>query len=397
MTTTLATAPAVDFDPYDPETLRDPRPGQDMVRDAAPVVRIERYRIWATGRYSVARAVLKEWETFISSAGVGIEDMRVRNEWVEPGLLLRVDPPEHTRAKRIMQRILSPANLEDLRGRLLEEAHRRIRALVIRGRFDAVTDLAQPYVLQVFPDAVGISQTGRENLLPWGDMSFNAQGPRNALFLRSAERVEDVQRWVYDNCQRETLAPGGLGQVIYDHVDRGEIEAREAWLLVRGLLTAGLDTTIHTLGIALHYLATNSDQFTLLRADPGLARNAFEEALRLNSTVQNFYRTTSRATEIEGTEIPGGAKLLLLFGAANRDPDVWDDPERFDITRRTQGHLGFGWGVHQCVGQIIARLEGECLLTALAEEASSLEPDGPVSWHLNNAVRGLSSAPLGIA
>lgn len=163
---------------------------------------------------------------------------------------------------------------------------------------------------------------------------------------------------------------------------------------MRSLLTAGIDTTVNGLGAAVWALASFPDQWQRLRADPTLARAAFEEAVRLESPVQTFFRTTTRPVELSGFVIGEGEKVLMFMGAANRDPRRWQEPDRYDITRRTSGHVGFGSGIHMCVGQFVARLEGEVLLSALARKVASIEITGPVKRRYNNTLRGLESLPV---
>src|SRR5206468_2320554 len=168
---------------------------------------------------------------------------------------------------------------------------------------------------------------GGPGRLPQGAaVVFNAFGPRNALFEAAFADAAPVTEWISAACRQEALAPGSLGAQLWEAVDRGEITADQAPLLVRSLLAAGLDTTIYGLGNALYCLATNPDQYALLHADPdGLARAAFEETLRVESPVQTFFRTTTRPVDVAGIEIPDGAKALLFLGSANRDPRRWGD------------------------------------------------------------------------
>ena len=125
-----------------------------------------------------------------------------------------------------------------------------------------------------------------------------------------------------------------------------------------------------------------------------MARNAFEEAVRFESPVQTFFRTTTKDVEIGGCKVGEGEKILMFLGAANRDPRRWNDPDRYDITRKTSGHVGFGAGVHMCVGQLVARLEGEVMLAALARKVAAIEISGPVKRRYNNTLRGLESLPI---
>jgi hypothetical protein len=163
---------------------------------------------------------------------------------------------------------------------------------------------------------------------------------------------------------------------------------------VRSLLSAGLDTTVNGIGAAIYCLARFPEQWARLRHDPSLARNAFEEAIRLESPVQTFFRTTTRDVEISGMHIAEGEKVLMLLGAANRDPRRWDNPDDYDIARRTSGHVGFGGGIHMCVGQLVARLEGEVLLAALARKVATIEITGPIERRYNNTLRGLIRLPI---
>jgi cytochrome P450 len=199
---------------------------------------------------------------------------------------------------------------------------------------------------------------------------------------------------VAEQCQRANLAPEGFGGCIHAHVDSGAITETEAPLLVRSLLSAGIDTTVNGIGAAVYCLARFPDQFARLRADPTLARNAFEEAVRYESPVQTFFRTTTREVELAGVSLGEGKKVLMFLGAANRDPRRWDNPDHYDITRRTAGHVGYGSGIHMCVGQLVARVEGEVMLAALARKVGKIEITGEPKRLYNNTLRGLESLPI---
>jgi 4-methoxybenzoate monooxygenase (O-demethylating) len=387
-------APVLDIDPFDEEFLRAPEPVHRQLRDAGPVVYLERYGIWSMARFAEVQAALRDHQTFCSKAGVGLSDFTKEEPWRPPSLLLEADPPEHTGVRRITARALSPRVIEHLRAEFGQRATELVADLAARGTFDAVPDLAQAYPLRVFPDAVGLRPGGRENLLVYGSMVFNAFGPKNRLLAESMAAAEPVRAWIAECCKRASLAPGGLGAEIYAAAGRDEITEDEAGLLVRSLLSAGVDTTVHTLAWAVHALATNPGQWQALRVDPSLARAAFEETLRHASPVQTFFRTTTRPADVAGTIIPAREKVLLFLGAANRDPRAWPEPDRFDIRRRAAGHVGLGSGIHACVGAALGRLQGELLLTAMARQLSSLELAGPVKPYLNNTIKGLARLPV---
>jgi len=390
-------APVLDDDPFDPAVLVDPYGLYERVRDAGPVVFLERYGVWAMGRHTEVADVVGDWETFSSGRGVGLADFRKEPPWRPPSLLLEADPPAHTPVRKPMIHLMTPKTAKALRPTFEAAAEGLVEELVRRETFDGVADLAEIYPVHVFADAVGLPEEGRHHLLHYAAMVFNAFGPRNDLVEQAFVDAAPAIEWITAACQREALAAGGFGAQIWSAVDEGEITAEQAPILVRSLLGAGLDTTIAGIGNALYCLATNPEQYEILHADPGLARAAFEEALRVEAPAMWFFRTTTRPVDVEGTVIPADAKVLVFFGAANRDPRRWGpDADRYDIRRRTAGHIAFGAGIHVCIGQFIARLEGELILAALARRAPGVALDGVPVPKPNNILRSFRHLPLRI-
>ena len=391
----MTTAPVSDVDPFSTEFFEDPHRIHTVLRDTGPVVWLSAWNCYAVARHVEVFAVLNDWQTFCSGRGVGLSDFAKEKPWRPPSLVLETDPPEHDRARNVLNRVLSPVVVRGLREQFATVADELAAELVGRGEFDAVADLAEVFPLSVFPQAVGLQEEGREHLLAYAGLAFNAFGPPNELRRKALETAGPHVAWVTDQCRRENLRPGGFGAQIHEAAERGEgITADEALLLVRSLLTAGLDTTVNGIGAAAFCLARFPDQYAKLRANPALARGAFEEAIRFESPVQTFFRTTTRPAEIGGITIPEGEKVLMFLGAANRDPRHWPHADSYDIERRAQGHVGFGWGVHNCVGQMLARLEGEVMVAALARRAATMEIAGPVVRRYNNTLRGLESLPV---
>jgi cytochrome P450 len=387
-------APSLDTDPFSDDFLTMPYPHHARMRDAGPVVWLERYGIWAMARHAEVKAVFNDWSSFISSAGVGLANFRTETPFRPKSLILEADPPDHTKARAVLARILSPKMMMQVKAEFTLQAEQLVEALLEKGEIDGTRDLAERYPLRVFPDAVGLSDTGRENLLLYGDMVFNSFGPRNAIFLNAAQRYEPVSRWIMDKCQREELRPGGFGDLIYQAADQGEITYDEAPLLVRSFLSAGVDTTVNGLGNALYCMASYPDQYARLLAMPELARPAFEEVLRFESPVQTFFRTTSRPLEFAGVRMEQNQKVLLFLASANRDERQWKQADVFDIARKPTGHMAFGSGIHGCVGQAVARLEGEVVLSALVRRVKRIELIGEPVRRLNNTLRAFASLPL---
>jgi 4-methoxybenzoate monooxygenase (O-demethylating) len=386
--------PVSDEDPYSTEHMTDPYPLHAALRDLGPVVRLRQYDCWAVARYEEVNAVLLDWETFGSGAGVGLANFRNEKPWRVPSIILEADPPLHSRTHKILARVMAPQVLRDFRPVFEMEARRLVDALLERQDVDGMADIARAFPSKVFPDAVGLQVDGRENLAPYGDMVFNAIGPRNALVDQSMANAGSVIPWIMHSCSRAGLASDGLGAQVYAACDAGEATEDEAGMLVRSLLSAGLDTTIAAIGNALVAFSRFPQQWAILRATPALARSAFDEAMRLESPVQAFFRTTSRAVNLAGVPLEAGEKLLVFFASANRDPRKWDDPDAFDIRRRSGAHVAFGLGIHRCVGEALAELEGEILLNELAQRVRSIAPAGEPVLHLNNSLRSFARIPL---
>ncbi|HKT01363.1 MAG TPA: cytochrome P450 [Rugosimonospora sp.] len=391
------TSPA---DPFALDVLADPYPLHEALREAGPVVYLERYGVYAMARYREVREALRDWQGFQSSAGVGLSNFRYEKPWRPPSLLLEADPPYHDAPRHVLSSILQPRVLRHLRERWSAAATDLVDGLLDgtppggARDIDAVPALAQAYPLLVFPDAVGIGPDGRQRLLPYGDLLFNMFGPANELVAAAAPHAGELSTWVSAQCTREALAPGGFGAAIWQAADRGDITHDQAPLIVRSLLSAGVDTTVLGIQAVLAAFASHPAGWARLVADPGLARVAFDEAVRWASPVQTFFRTATSTVDIGAVTIPDGAKILMFLAAANRDPRRWDEPDAFSLDRDPSGHVGFGFGLHQCVGQHIARLEAECLLHALAARVTAIEPAGEPVPHLNNTLHGWDALPI---
>ena len=237
--------------------------------------------------------------------------------------------------------------------------------------FDAVPTIAQAFPLRVFPDAVGLPQQGRENLLPYGDHNFNAFGPPNDLVAKGAPRVAELSAWVDAQCARDVLAPEGFGADIWAASDRGDITVEQAPLMVRSLLRRAStppSTASPRCCTRSPPIPTSGSGCAPSRPWPGsrsTRRCAGSRPCRPSSG------PPPPTSGVGDHVVPDGKKILMFLGAANRDPRRWaspehPDPDAFDLTRDPSGHVGFGMGIHQCIGQHVARLEAEAVLTALA-------------------------------
>jgi|TARA_Y100001001_G_scaffold9471_1_gene8809 hypothetical protein len=386
--------PNLAIDPFDKVFLGDPYAYHDMIREAGPVVWLDSVGAFAMARYEEVKDSLRDHETFCSSRGVGTLDFAKETPFRPPSLLLEADPPLHDRTRSMMNRIVSLKALKELRPRWQAKAEELVDRLVERRRFDAVKDLSEIFPMMIFPDTIGLRDDGREHLLDYATIVFNAFGPDNDVLREGNEGKEAAIEWVAEACKRDNLKEGGWGMAVFEAADRGECTHEEAERLVRSFLSAGVDTTVNGIGHMVLALAGHPEEYQKLRSNPSLVRRAFEESLRWDSTVQTFFRTTTKRVEVGGAEIPEGQKVLLFLAAANRDPLHWDEPDAFRIERNTSGHVGFGFGIHQCLGQMVARLEGELIGTALAERVASIRLTGAPVRRLNNTLHAIDSVPV---
>ena len=390
----LALLPQLELDPYSEALLLDPYPYYESLRACGEIVWLPLYGACASGRISVVEAVFRDWRTFCSARGVGLADFAREPPWRPPSIVLEVDPPAHERTRRVLARALSPQRVKDLEPHFTHAAARLVESLIDRTSIDGVTDVAEAFPLQVFGDAVGIERLGRRTLLRYGSMVFNALGPDNAIRREALAEAADTTAWIAAACARDALTPDGIGAAVYAAADGGDISVDEAALLVRSLLSAGIDTTVATLANLLLCFADHPAEWHKLRAQPGLIGAAIDEVLRFASPVHTFCRTTAAEASLAGTVIPAGTKILCVMGAANRDPARWEAPDRFDISRAPRAHVAFGNGIHVCVGQHVARQEIAVLLAALVSRVRGIARGGAPQWRPGNAVHTLAHLPL---
>jgi cytochrome P450 len=371
-------AVSCDEDLFSHAAVRNARAVDDRLRELAPVVRLSRENITMLARYENVSEGLKDWRTFSSTSRPWHDPKSVR-----PELLLTDDPPKHTGVRAVVGTALSPRALSKMADAFRTDANSLVARLRERSgtTIDAVADITQPFVYKVLPDLLGLPQAGREHMYAFGHMVWATMGPMNGLFAEAMQNTEPVIEWVDQCCNRENLDPEGLGMQMFYAADRGQITRDEAKLLVQILLSAAADTTVMTLATAIRAFCLFPDQYTLLRSERSLVRNAFDESLRWDSPSRMAGRITTREVEIAGCVIPKGERCGLMFAAANRDPRKWQEPERFDIRRDHRGHVGWGYGVHACVGRVLAQLEADALLGALIEGIEHFEAAGsPEPW-----------------
>jgi cytochrome P450 len=370
--------PLCEDDIFGRDAVRNARAVDDGLREMAPVVRLGRENITMLARYEHVAAGLKDWRSFSSRSRPWHDPKSVR-----PEILLVDDPPEHTRVRNVIGNALSPRALSRMAEHFNADAETLLLAVKQKSGtvIDAVSGITQPFVYKVLPDLLGLPLAGREHMSAFGHMVWATMGPPNELFAEAMRDTEDVIAWVDGCCNRENLDPDGLGMDMFRAADQGLITQDEAKLLVGILLSAAADTTVMTMATAIRAFSLFPDQYRLLRSEPALCRSAFDESLRWDSPSRMAGRITTREVDIEGYVIPAGERCGLMFAAANRDPRKWAEPDRFDIRRDHRAHVGWGYGIHSCVGRVLAGLEADALLGAIIRHIERFEPAGePEPW-----------------
>src|SRR4051812_24268729 len=381
-----------DEDLFSAESVRNARAVDDRVREMAPVVKLARENITMLARYEHVSKGLADWKTFSSTSRPWHDPNSVR-----PEILLTDDPPRHTAVRSVISTALSPASLNKMADAFRADAQALVKGIKEKSgaTIDAVAEITQPFVYKVLPDLLGVPVKGREHMYAFGNMVWATMGPMNDLFSEvMGSTAKEVLDWANMACERESLAADSLGMEMYLAADRGQLTQAEAKLMVGILLSAAADTTVMTMANAIRAFCEFPDQYQLLRSDPTLLKAAFDESLRWDSPSRMAGRIAMKDVEIEGVVIPAGERCGLMFAAANRDPRQWKDPDRYDIKRQNRGHVGWGYGVHACVGRVLALLEAEALLGAIVEHVERWESAGPVEPWMTTIGHGPAKLPV---
>lgn len=385
--------PALDADPYAIDNIVNPYGFCELLRETGPVVYLPQYDVYAVGRYAEVRTAIEDWKHYSSASGVGLTRIDGPNPPRARGILVESDPPDHTAIRATLQKILSPAIIRGWQQDFEKEAQTLADALLDRTEADGVRDMSEAYVTTVFPKALGV-EVPRENLIIVGDYKFNQHGPKNELFWKSQEAFDAIGEWYEAQQKRQNLLPGGFGEQLYVAEEAGQLPPGGGASLVRTFLGAGMDTTIAGIGSMLLHLSRDPLIWRALRNDRSRVKFAFEEAIRLETPAGSWYRRTNGPVEIGGYTVPANADVHVFASSANRDPRKFANPDVYDLDRGAIGHLALGRGIHLCIGQMIARMEAECLLNALLDRFERIEPLAEAKVRPINNLRTWATIPL---
>lgn len=386
---TVPDPPVSEIDLFDDKVLVDPYPSYSALRALGGVVRLPADDVYALTRYDVIRNALGDWESFSSAGAIGFNPMV--NEALT-GTSLASDPPVHTQLRATLTANLSPRALRKLKDSIDAKADAFVEKLVDEGSFEAIDALARAFPLEVVADLIGFTGHVRDNMLRWGQAAMQVIGPMNQRTAESFPIAGELYEW----CSGVTagdLAPGSVGRGIFEAESRGEIPPDTAGHIIHQYLGAGVDTTIASIGNIIALFAAHQDQLARVREDPSLVPAAFNEVLRYWAPIHAWGRRTTRDVEIDGVLVPEGAKIAILFGAGNRDPLHYENPDEFLVERNPVDHLSFGYGPHGCAGQGLARLEAQAVIKALSHRVERLVVGTEVRVP-SNVTRSIEELPV---
>jgi cytochrome P450 len=390
------TAPLSDFDPFSAQTMRDPYPGYRALLTGSnvPNVWYNRKRgIWIVAGYDDVRTALRDHDALSSAES----QARYR---VHLQTMNAADPPDHTRLRKFVSRAFTPRAMKAWQAAINEVADELVDAMIARGRTELVADLAKPLPNRLIAMMLGIPQQDHARFLAWSDAivasAFAPLTPHGiALNARSARATAAMRRNLDRLITNRRHHPGDDLISMMTASDGDDLMTDdEVFWSASMLIGAGSETTTNLLSGLFLTLAQRPDVYARLREQPELIGPAIEEQLRLVSPVQGFYRTATREYTVGANTIPAGARVLLLFAAANRDPRHYDDPDTFDLNRNPSDHLAFGGGIHYCLGTPLSRMEASRVLTQLLSRVDAIRLDGEYRYLENPTMRGLAHLPL---
>jgi cytochrome P450 len=386
----------------------DPWPLYDELRRVAPVYE-ESAGFWTLARHADCLQLLRD--RAVSSDFRSVDPALLPASMVDqpvegPGgsrPFLFLDPPDHTRLRGLVQKAFTPRMVDTLRPRVRQIADELIDGALARGEMDAVADFAYPLPVRIICEMLGVPAADQQRFADWSGVLARGLDPDGALdeghrqaqgeaaiafaeyfFALLAERRRDPGE--------DLLSQLVLAEEAGDQLSEGELLSTAILLLV-----AGHETTVNLLSGGLLALLEQPDQLALLRGDPGVAVAVVDELLRFVSPVQRTARWVLADMELGGQRIARGSLVTALIGSANRDPAVFEAPDRLDLSRPDNRHLGFGFGLHHCLGAPLARLEAGVALPALFGRTRAIELAGAALYRENVVLRGLATLPVTLA
>ena len=396
------------FDPLDPRLRMNPYPIYHELRQRDPIHRSRIMDGWVFTRYYDVSAILRNPELSADDRNrrnFERERERLRRRGVlDPEAeqrgpsLLRLDPPDHTRLRGLVAKAFTPRRVQELRPRIEEIVDELLDRLEEKEWVDLIADFAVPLPVTVIAEMLGVPAEDLDRFKRWSDdvaRTVSADTPEDIRRANQASRELRVYLEPIIEERRRVPREDLISALVQAEEQGDRLTRDEVFATVILLLVAGNETTTNLIGNGMRALLRNPDQLERLRREPELTENAIEELLRYDSPVQVTSRIARSDFEYDGRRIEKGQSLIVVLGAANRDPEVFPEPDRLDIGRKENRHFSFGQGIHYCLGAPLARLEGQIAFRKLLERFDCIEfGRGKLVWRNNLVLHGLSRFPL---
>jgi cytochrome P450 len=387
------------FDPYAYAFHEDPYPMYAQLRSQAPVYHNEEMGFWALSRHADVLEGLKSWQAFTSTHGVSL-DPSASGEAARIAMsFLALDPPRHTRMRNLVSRGFTPRRVAEMERRIRELSVEHLDRLVGSGGFDVIEDFAGKLPMDVISEMLGVPAADRADLRTWADLLVHREEGMQDVPREGVVAFGKIRGYFKALVDERRSAPGDdlLSALRAAEIDGERLDDDELLSFCNLMIVAGNETTTKLLANALYWLWRNPEQRALVRDDPGRIPQWVEETLRYDNSSQIIARVTTEDVELRDSKIPKGERVLLLIGSANRDEDVFEHADRYDILRDTTQMLSFGKGTHFCMGAALARLEARVAFEEWWPRFSNYEirPEGAERVHSVN-VRGFARLPVAV-
>jgi cytochrome P450 len=366
---TITNDAAVYYDPYDIDIAADPWPTYARLREEAPIYYNDRYRFWAISRHSDVEAALSNWEAFSNSRSDILE--LVNSEFDMPkGVMMFEDPPVHTMLRGLMSRVFTPRRMAEIEDQIRQFCINCLDPHIGSDGFDIVGELAAMMPMRVIGMMLGIPESDQIMVRDANDANLRTR-PGEPMKVAKADKIADggiyadYVDWRAKNPSDDLMTVLLTMEFEDENGVTRKLQRKEILHYVQVVAGAGNETTGRLIGWLAKVLAEHPDQRREVYEDRTLTTRAVDETLRFEPTGPHVARYLTKGIDIYGTAVPAGSAMLLLFGAANRDPRRYSDPDTFNIHRDNISHLTFGKGVHYCLGANLARLEGRVALDEL--------------------------------
>ncbi len=398
----MALAP-VEFDPFSTEFFEDPTDIYHRLREEAPVYFSEKYGFYALSRYADVLAATRDWHAFSSEHGVDLSSLSQDHELIRSlGMMIMMDPPEHNRFRNLVGRVFSPRAVTDLEPMIREVIGGLLDELSERDSFDVVADFSGPFPVEVISRMLGVPDGERQQIRHWLDLMLHREPGEMDPTPEGQVATLELVGFFHALTAEKRLHPGDdmLSRLTQVTVDRGDgVETALSDNEIAGfaglLGGAGAETVTKLIGNAVVLFDAHPDQWRTVAADPDRIPDAIEEILRYLPPSQYQGRFSMEERQLENGTIPAGFPVLLLTGAATRDPRQFEDPDAFNIDRPRSLGIAFGQGVHICLGAALARLESRIAIQELTTRWSRLEVDRQGLRRVSMAnVAGYSNVPV---